>query len=155
MKKGFKKWLSKNIYMVVGYFFIWIVPLILLVILASESKSATTGFKLWGSVVGVVIVVVYFVRLRAFIRKKCERELTEQNRVPVWLRLIQGVITVISFVAIILVFTCFGTMAKEITTFFVATAISVGVGYIFLCIDSYKRKPQYINRVSQRDCDNE
>ena len=155
MKEKFKKWLSKNAYMLVGYFFIWIVPLILLVILAAESKSSVVAFKLWGSLVGVVIVIVYFVKLRAFIRKKCERELTEQNRVPVWLRLIQGVITVISFVAIILIFTCFGEMAKEIITFLIATCVSVGIGYVWLCIDSYHRKPQYLNRVSERDCDKE
>ena len=155
MKEKFKKWLSKNAYMLIGYFFIWIVPLILLIILAAESKSQVVAFKLWGSLVGIVIVVVYFIKLRAFIRKKCERELTEQNRVPVWLRAIQGVITILSFVAIILIFTCFEEMAKEITTFLIATCVSVGIGYLWLCVDSYHRKPQYINRVSKRDCDNE
>lgn len=155
MKEKFKKWLSKNAYMLIGYFFIWIVPLILLIILAAESKSQVVAFKLWGSLVGIVIVVVYFIKLRAFIRKKCERELTEQNRVPVWLRAIQGVITILSFVAIVLIFTCFEEMAKEITTFLIATCVSVGIGYLWLCVDSYHRKPQYINRVSKRDCDNE
>lgn len=151
----FKKWFSKNAYMVFGYFFIWLVPLILLVILASESKSTVIAWKLWGTIVGVVIIIIYFVKLRAFIRKKCERELTEQNRVPVWLRAIQGLITIISFIAIILIFSCFEKMAKEITTFLISTCVSVGIGYIWLCIDSYHRKPQYINRVSVRDCDKE
>lgn len=155
MKEKFKKWLSKNAYLIVGYFFIWFVPLILLIILAAESKSQVVAFKLWGTLVGVAIVVIYFVKLRSFIRSKCERELTEQNRVPVWLRAIQGFITILSFVAIILVFSCFEEMAKEITTFLIATCISVGVGYIWLCIDSVHRKPQYLNRVSQRDCDKE
>lgn len=154
-KEKIKKWLSTNAYMPMGYVFIWVLPLILLVILAAESKTNVIAFKLWGSIVGVVIVVVYFVKLRAFIRSKCERELHEQNRVPVWLRAIQGVITILSFVAIILVFSCFDEMAKEITTFLIATCISVGVGYIWLCVDSYHRKPQYINRVSKRDCDND
>lgn len=148
-----KKWLKDNIYLVIGYFFIWVVPLILLVILACESKSTNIAFKLWGSVIGVTIIVVYFVKLRAFIRKKCERELIEQNRVPVWLRIIQGVVTTISFVAIILVFSCFEKMSKEIMTYFICVCVAVAIGYIFLCLDSYHRKPQYINRVSKRDCD--
>lgn len=148
-----KKWLKDNIYLVIGYFFIWVVPLILLVILACESKSTNIAFKLWGSVIGVTIIVVYFVKLRAFIRKKCERELIEQNRVPVWLRIIQGVVTTISFVAIILVFSCFEKMSKEIMTYFICVSVAVAIGYIFLCLDSYHRKPQYINRVSKRDCD--
>lgn len=154
-KEKLKKWLSANSYLMVGYFFIWIVPVILLIILAAESKDNVVAFKLWGSLVGIVIVVVYFIKLRAFIRRKCERELTEQNRVPVWLRAIQGVVTILSFVAIILIFSCFETMAKEITTFLIATCVSVGFGYLWLCIDSYHRKPQYINRVSKRDCDEE
>ena len=148
-----KKWLTDNLYLIIGYFFIWVVPLILLVILATESKSTNIAFKLWGSVIGVIIIVVYFLKLRAFVRKKCERELIEQNRVPVWLRLIQLGVTTLSFVAIILVFSCFEKMAKEIINFFICTSVSVAMGYIFLIVDSYKRKPQYINRVDKRDCD--
>lgn len=148
-----KKWLKENIYLGIGYFFIWLVPLILLVVLATESKSTVIAWKLWGSVVGVVIIIVYFLKLRAFIRKKCERELTEQNRIPIPLRLIQGLITIISFVALILMFSCFEKMMNEINTFFIWTCVSVALGYVFLCVDSYKRKPQYINRVSTRDCD--
>lgn len=153
MKENFKKWLKGNAYLIVGYFFIWVVPLILLVILACESKENTIAFKLWGSVLGVIIIVVYFLKLRSFVRKKCERELNEQNRIPLWLRAIQGLITIISFVAIILVFDCAKQMFSEIMTFFISTCVSVAIGYIWLCVDSYKRKPQYINRVSQRDCD--
>lgn len=153
MLNNFGAWIKKNIFLIFGNFFIWICPLILLVIMACESRSTTISFRLWGSVVGLIMIIVYFVKLRSYVRKKCERELNEQNRVPVYLRFIQMLVAIISFGAIILVASVMREMYNEITIFLFSSLILVCIGYVFLMIDSYHRKPQYINRVSERDCD--
>lgn len=152
-KKKLGTWIKDNMFVIFGNFFIWVVPLILLVILAFESRTNQVSFKLWGSVVGVILVVVYFLKLRSYVRKKCERELTEQNRIPVYLRLVQLLVAIISFGAIILVASAMKEMYQEIITFLWVSLIAVCIGYVFLTIDSYRRKPQYLNRVSERDCD--
>ena len=153
MKKRFTKWLNQNIYLMVGYFFIWVAPLILLVIMGINENEMRYSFELWGGIVGVVIVIIYFLKLRAFIRKKVERELTEQNRVPIYLRLIQMFVSLIGFVSALLVIKVVSDSLDELYIFLGTTIAFIIVGYIFLMIDSYHRKPAYINRVKVRDSD--
>lgn len=153
MKKRFTKWLNQNIYLMVGYFFIWFAPLILLVIMGITENEMRYSFELWGGIVGVVILIVYFVKLRAFIRKKVERELTEQNRVPIYLRLIQMFVSLIGFVSALFIIKVVSGSLDELYIFLGTTIAFIIVGYIFLMIDSYHRKPAYINRVKVRDSD--
>lgn len=138
--------IKENIYLLIAEFFIWVVPLVLLVLLACESKSKPISMKLWGGVVLVVIALVYFVGLRKAITRKIEFEKHEQLRVPVWLRIVQGLITMICFVAIILVIQTIQDMFTEIMTFIICVMVSVALGYVFLIIDSKNRKPKKIIR---------
>ena len=153
MKKRFTKWLNQNIYLMVGYFFIWIAPLILLVIMGINENEMRYSFELWGGIVGIIIVIIYFVKLRAFIRKKCERELTEQNRIPIYLRIIQMFVSLIGFVSALLVIKVVSDSLDQLFIFLGTTIAFIVLGYIFLMIDSYHRKPAYINRVKVRDSD--
>jgi len=153
MKKRFTKWLNQNIYLMVGYFFIWFAPLILLIIMGINENEMRYSFELWGGIVGIIVVIVYFVKLRAFIRKKCERELTEQNRIPIYLRLIQMFVSLIGFVSALLVIKVVSYSLDQLFIFLGTTIAFIIVGYIFLMIDSYHRKPAYINRVKVRDSD--
>jgi len=153
MKKRFTKWLTQNIYLMVGYFFIWIAPLILLVIMGINENEMRYSFELWGGIVGIIIVIIYFLKLRAFIRKKVERELTEQNRVPVYLRFIQMFVSLIGFVSALLVIKVVSDSLEQLYIFLGTTIAFIVIGYIFLIIDSYRRKPAYINRVKVRDSD--
>ena len=154
MKKRFTKWLNQNIYLMVGYFFIWVAPLILLVIMGiTKEKVDGWTFALWGGIVGIIILIVYFIKLRAFIRKKCERELTEQNRIPIYLRLIQMLVSLIGFVSALLVIKVVSNSINQLFIFLGTTIAFIIVGYIFLMIDSYHRKPAYLNRVKVRDSD--
>jgi len=153
MKKRFTKWLNQNIYLMVGYFFIWIAPLILLVIMGINENEMRYSFELWGGIVGIIIVIIYFVKLRAFIRKKCERELTEQNRIPIYLRIIQMFVSLIGFVSALLVIKVVSDSLDQLFIFLGTTIAFIVIGYIFLIIDSYHRKPAYINRVKVRDSD--
>ena len=153
MKKRFTKWLNQNIYLMVGYFFIWFAPLILLIIMGINENEMRYSFELWGGIVGIIVVIVYFVKLRAFIRKKCERELTEQNRIPIYLRLIQMFVSLIGFVSALLVIKVVSDSLEQLYIFLGTTIAFIVIGYIFLIIDSYRRKPAYINRVKVRDSD--
>lgn len=153
MKKRFIKWLTQNIYLMVGYFFIWFAPLILLIIMGITENEMRYSFELWGGIVGVIILIVYFVKLRAFIRKKCERELTEQNRIPIYLRFIQMFVSLIGFVSALLIIKVISNSLDELYIFLGTTIAFIVLGYIFLMIDSYHRKPAYINRVKVRDSD--
>lgn len=141
-----KKWLKDNKYVTIGEFFIWIVPLVLLVLLAFESKSKTISLKLWGDVILIFIAIIYFVGLRRVIHRKIDFEKHEQLRVPVWLRLIQGFVTMLCFVAVILMIDTIQDMFKEIMTYVICSMVSVFIGYIFLIIDSKYRKPKKIIR---------
>ena len=153
MKKRFIKWLNQNIYLMVGYFFIWVAPLILLVIMGINENEMRYSFELWGGIVGIIIVIIYFLKLRAFIRKKVERELTEQNRVPVYLRFIQMFVSLIGFVSALLVIKVVSDSLEQLYIFLGTTIAFIVIGYIFLIIDSYHRKPAYLNRVKVRDSD--
>ena len=153
MKKRFTKWINQNIYLMVGYLFIWLAPLILLVIMGITKENDKWTFALWGGIVGIIIVVVYFVKLRAFIRKKCERELTEQNRIPIYLRIIQMFVSLIGFVSALLVIKVVSDSLDQLYIFLGTTIAFIVIGYIFLIIDSYRRKPAYLNRVKVRDSD--
>ena len=153
MKKRFTKWINQNIYLMFGYFFIWLAPLILLIIMGITENEMRYSFELWGGIVGIIIVIIYFLKLRAFIRKKCERELTEQNRIPIYLRLIQMFVSLIGFVSALLVIKVVSDSLKQLYIFLGTTIAFIIVGYIFLMIDSYHRKPAYINRVKVRDSD--
>lgn len=153
MKKRFTKWFNQNIYLMVGYFFIWVAPLILLVIMGITENEMRYSFELWGGIVGIIIVIVYFLKLRSFIRKKVERELTEQNRVPVYLRFIQMFVSLIGFVSALLVIKVVSDSLEQLYIFLGTTIALIIIGYIFLMIDSYHRKPAYLNRVKVRDSD--
>lgn len=137
----------------VGYFFIWFAPLILLVIMGINENKMRYSFELWGGIVGIIIVIIYFLKLRAFIRKKVERELTEQNRVPVYLRFIQMFVSLIGFVSALLVIKVVSDSLDQLYIFLGTTIAFIVIGYIFLIIDSYRRKPAYLNRVKVRDSD--
>lgn len=148
----FKDWFKKNKLLLFGYFFIWIMPLILLVVCATtHSSGKSIKFTLWGSVVCFVIIVIYYFRLRKYLAKRAERELHEQNRIPVWIRFFQMIIIVIAFLAIIFALDSIKEDIDKMLIYFISSMSSVIIGYLFLMADSHYRKPEYLNRVSRKD----
>lgn len=141
-----KQKLKENIYLLIGEFFIWIIPLVILIFTATESKTNKVAFKLWGGVALCVVAVIYFVALRRKINAKIEREKIENCKVPAWLRVIQGISTMCIMVALILVVDTAKSMYEEIMTFLILTAVSVFVGYLFLICDSKSRKKRSLVR---------
>lgn len=149
MLKKLLQWIQKNTYLALGYFFIWIVPLILLVFLAFESKTSSISIKLWGIVVLAFLVVIYFVALKRKIRDRVNFEKHEQLKVPVWLRLCQLLIVGVGFAICFIIVDVSKNMYIEIETYLVCCSVAVALGYIFLIVDSKKRKAQKIVRQTE------
>lgn len=151
---NFKKWLSKNKYLVLGYFFIWIMPFILLIICATtHSQGKTIKLTLWGSVICLLIILIYYIRLKKYLAKRIERELNNQNRIPTWIRFSQMLVTVVAFLGIIFALESIKEDIDKMLIYFISTMCSVIVGYFFLMADSHTREPEYINRVKRKDSD--
>ena len=147
-----KSWTVKNKWLLVGYFFIWIMPLILLIICATtHSSGKSIKFTLWGSVICFFIIIIYYFRLRIWLRKKAERELNEQNRIPVWIRFSQMLITIVAFMAIIFALDSIKEDLDKMLIYFISSMVSVIIGYCCLMIDSHNREPEYLNRVKRKD----
>lgn len=147
-----KSWTVKNKWLLVGYFFIWIMPLILLIICATtHSSGKSIKFTLWGSVICFFIIIIYYFRLRIWLRKKAERELNEQNRIPVWIRFSQMLITIVAFMAIIFALDSIKEDLDKMLIYFISSMVSVIIGYVCLMIDSHNREPEYLNRVKRKD----
>lgn len=147
-----KSWAVKNKWLLVGYFFIWIMPLILLIICATtHSSGKSIKFTLWGSVICFFIIIIYYFRLRIWLRKKAERELNEQNRIPVWIRFSQMLITIVAFMAIIFALDSIKEDLDKMLIYFISSMVSVIIGYVCLMIDSHNREPEYLNRVKRKD----
>lgn len=135
-----KEKLKKNALWLIGEFFIFIVPLILLVILAFESKSSAVAFKLWGVVALIVITIVYYFIGKKQLNKRKEKAFDKVGYVPTWIRVLGLLVVMLPFVALILILQSASTMLKELYTYVGVTMGSVGLGYIFLIIDSYNKE---------------
>lgn len=148
----FKYWIIKNKWLLLGYFFIWIMPFILLIICAAtHSSGSSIKLTLWGSVVCFFLILIYYFRLRIWLHKRAERELHEQNRIPVWIRFSQMLVVLVAFLAIIFALESIKEDIDKMLIYFISSMLSVIIGYVFLMIDSHYREPEYINRVKKKD----
>lgn len=142
----FKKFMKENCLLVFSFFFMYIVPLIMLMILACEGKSATISLKLWGSVVGFLLIIIYIARFKKWVNDRKQFEKQEQLKIPVWLRVVQMLVSIIAFTVAIIFLSTVKDMFNEILIFTICAMISVIVSHIFLIIDSKKRKAHKIYR---------
>ena len=142
----FKAFMKANYLLVLSFFFMYILPLILLMVLACEGKSASISLKLWGSVVGVVLIIAYIIRFKKFVHDRKQFEKTEQLRIPVWLRVLSMLISMVGFAAVILFLSTVKDMFNEIIIFVCCAMASVFVSHILLIIDSKKRIAHKVTR---------
>lgn len=141
-----KESIKKNALWLIGEFFIFVVPLILLVILAFESKSSKVALKLWGVVILVVITVIYYFLGKKQINKRKEKSFDKVGYVPTWLRVIGLLVAMLPFVAFILILDSAKTMLDEMLVYIGCTMGSVAIGYIFLIADSRKKEKAVENK---------
>lgn len=134
-----KESIKKNAFWLIGEFFIFVVPVIMLIILACESKDSKVAVSLWGVVVAVVIVIIYYFMGRKVLNKKKEKDYDKKGYVPTWIRVLGLFVAMLPFVALLLVLYSTKTMLDEIIVYIICTMVSIGVGYIFLIVDSAKK----------------
>lgn len=146
MKEKIKELLTDKKYILLSFVFCYIIPLILLMVLAGQSKSKFIALELWGAVVGFIMIIAYYVKFKKWVDQKKQFEKLEQLRIPVWLRLIQLGVSVLGFVIIYLVLNTMKEMFDEVMLFVLLSGISVAIGHICLVIDSKNRKPKRITR---------
>ena len=118
----------------------------MLIILACEGKSADISIKLWGSVVGFIMIIVYMARIKKWVHDKKQEEKIEQLKVPVYLRLLQMFFTAIGFTCLFLILATIRDMFNEIIVFSVCSCVSVMLANLFLIADSKKRVAHKIKR---------
>lgn len=146
MKTKVYQFLKKNKYLFISFIFTYIIPFVLLVILATQSKSTEISLKLWGCVVGVIMLIVYFAKFNKWISNKVEFEKHEQLKVPVWLRTLQLLVSFLAFLIIYLILSTMQKMFDEVILFVICSGISVMIGKVFLIVDSKNRVAHKISR---------
>ena len=142
----FKKFIKENILIILSFFFMYITPLIMLVILACEGKTSKISLELWGSVVGFLLIIIYIAKFKKWVNEKKQFEKQEQLKVPVWLRIVQLIITMVGFTVLFLVLATIQDMFEEILVFSIASCVSVFIANIFLIVDSKNKKAHKIKR---------
>ena len=145
-KASVKRAFKENKYLLISFFFMYIAPLVMLMILACQGKSSTISLKLWGSVVGFIMIIVYIAKFKKWVNDRKQFEKHEQLKVPVWLRLIQLLVSMIGFAVAFLVLSTVREMFDEIIVFTICTCVSVLVAHLFLIADSKKRQAHKITR---------
>ena len=141
-----KKFIKENKYLILAFFFQYIAPLILLIVLACQSKSTTIALKLWGSIVGVILIVIYIARGKKWVSEKKTQEKIDSLKVPVWIRVIQLLVSLLTIVVIYLIISTTNKMFNEVLLFIIVAGVSIIIGHIFLIVDSKNRVAHKITR---------
>lgn len=134
--------MKKNIYFIAGQFFIWAIPIICLIVMAFTGKTDGIKIKTWVSVALILMVAIYFIKGKKELAKVKERQLTKDNYVHLWVRVIEYVVAILPFVVALLLLESIKTDIDEATLFVVICMISITIGYLCLCADSKEKEPK-------------
>ena len=145
-KQKVKRFFKDNYLLILSFFFMYISPLIMLMILACQGKSSGISMRLWGSVVGFLMIIVYIARFKKWVNDKKNFEKHEQLKVPVYIRLIQLFVSMIGFLVVFLVLSTVKEMFDQILVFAICCCVSVFISHLFLIGDSKKRVAHKVKR---------
>lgn len=143
-----KEWLKKNIFSLIGNFFIWIVPLIMALIMSfggtQEKTSLSFKISVWGIVVVVIYLLVYYKKLRKVVDRQKTVQIAKLGYVKFWVRLVEWVSYllpyVIALVLIVALKNNYESLYNDLLTFIVLTMISSTIGYSLLVLDIKGKK---------------
>ena len=129
-----KKYLKEHAWAIVGHAFIWVVPLITLLILTYNKVESIKYLNIVGVVGCVIFMIVYYKKLKGIIRDKfLEKRIKNE---PVWLyRIFQWVNFMLAFVIFFLLYDFIGEYINEIKNFLLICMIEGTFGYVCLVID--------------------
>lgn len=129
-----KKYLKEHAWAIVGHAFIWVVPLITLLILTYNKVESIKYLNIVGVVGCVIFMIVYYKKLKKIIRDKfLEKRIKNE---PVWLyRIFQWVNFMLAFAIFFLLYDFIGEYINEIKNFLLIFMIEGTFGYVCLVID--------------------
>jgi len=142
-----KEWLKNNIVGIIGNIFIWIVPLVMVIIMSfggtKQETSLSFKIELYGIVIGIIYLLVYVKKLKKVLERHKTIQLANLGYVKIWVRLIEWLSYLLPYViALVLIIALKGVYERiyeDLVLFITITMISATMGYFILGIDT-KRK---------------
>lgn len=139
-----KTWLKKHIVSIIGNIFIWVVPLVMVLIMSFGGTNTITTTKFKVGLLGIVVAIIYLLVYAKKLKKALERQKTIQlaniGRVKMWIRIIEWLSYLLPYgIALVLIVALKGVYEQiynELVLFIVLTMISASIGYLILCIDT-------------------
>ena len=128
----------------IGNFFIWIVPIIIILIIALENyqkfqQEASTKFKveLWVCFIIVIMALIYWFKSRQLIKDHLLKAFVLEKRAnPIWV-VLNSIFALLPLVAVSIIYQALIMMQQDLTQFLkVILAVEV-VGRLCLIFDSF------------------
>ena len=148
-----KKKKQSNWLRVLGFIFIWLVPLAYIGIVAIDISTTTDTspgsgggsvvFSVWALVILAILVLVYITQIRKRLTQVLHVSDVQGRPVPAFWRFIQLLEYASSFGLLIGTVYVVGQLSSVLYTFGLVSLISGAIGYTLLMIDSLKREKLY------------
>ena len=148
-----KKKKQSNWLRVLGFIFIWLVPLAYIGIVAIDISTTTDTspgsgggsvvFSVWALVILAILVLVYITQIRKRLTQVLHVSDIQGRPVPAFWRFIQLLEYASSFGLLIGTVYVVGQLSSVLYTFGLVSLISGAIGYTLLMIDSLKREKLY------------
>ena len=145
-----KKKKQSNWLRVLGFIFIWVVPLVYIGFVAIDISTTTytspgTGggqvvFSVWALVILAILVLVYITQIRKRLTQVLHISDIQGRPVPAFWRFIQLLEYSSSFGMLIGLVFVIGQLSSVLYTFGIVSLISGTIGYTLLMIDSLQRE---------------
>jgi hypothetical protein len=148
-----KKKKQSNWLRVLGFIFIWVVPLAYIGVVAIDISTTTDTspgsgggsvvFSVWALVILAILVLVYITQIRKRLTQVLHVSDIQGRPVPAFWRFIQLLEYASSFGLLIGTVYVVGQLSSVLYTFGLVSLISGAIGYTLLMIDSLKREKLY------------
>lgn len=145
-----RKW--GNLLSVLGFIFIWIIPITYVAYIAIDITNVTpttteTGsrlvFSVWAVLILGIMLLVYVLNVRKRLTQVLHISDIQGRPVPAFWRFIQLVEYAISFAMLIGAVYVIGQLSSVLYTFGIVSLISGAIGYTLLMIDSIRKERIY------------
>lgn len=147
--------IKENALWLVGMFFIYIVPVIMLVVEAIAGSENKQKPSLWVIVALIIVSVAYYVGGRKLLRKKKEKDYDKVGYVYTWIRVLDLLVFILPFTALFIAVDVIRNASNdtfnEILVFLGATIGSIVVGYLFLIADSRNKEKKALENKDKKE----
>lgn len=141
IKNGFKKHILK----IIGYLIMFIVPIVILFTMYLEKKPEHWQLPVFVCIPLIVLVLVYYFKLRTHFAVKIERMTIENSQeqgkhagLIIIAKILEILMAIIPFIACYILFNEISKTAIQIKNIFLMIAICEAVGGLFVIFDTIK-----------------